>query len=96
VYQNPEPPEIHGFVGQPGQGGMWNFTGSVTDDEQIGGLSVYIYFNGEYKGTATTTTNGSFSFAFYVGEDWGMADAVAYDSDGLASDTASYFVDQEN
>jgi hypothetical protein len=51
-----------------------------------------ISFKGVYQGTATTASDGSFAFAFYVGDDWGPADAVAYDSDGLASSMATYYV----
>jgi hypothetical protein len=93
VSSTAEPPEIHNFVGYDSGGGMWVFSGYVTDDESVEGLSVFIDFNGISQGTATTDANGYFSLAFYIAaEDWGLVNAVAYDLDNMASDAASYYV----
>jgi hypothetical protein len=92
VYTESAPPQIQYFSGTEDQGGMWLFHGMVTDDKPVAGLSVMITFNGVHQGIAYTHSDGSFSLAFYVGEDWGMAEATAYDSDGLASNTACYYV----
>jgi hypothetical protein len=86
------PSQIQNFTGQPDQGGMWLFSGVVLDDEEVGGLSVIVSFNGNYQGTATTASDGSFSLAVYIGEEWGTVDAIAYDMDGMASEPASYLV----
>jgi len=89
-------PQVTNFQGVEVVGGLWRFTGDVTD-EAPGGLT--ITFGGEPDSlqtkTATTDANGHFDVAFLMntdGSDDGLASAQTVDGGGLASNVALYNV----
>ncbi len=80
------PPRIVDFQGE-GQSGYWLLQGSVTDDKDPAGLTVY--FGGLLAGrTATVDRFGTFELIVALGSGIvGYVNAYTIDRDGLRSDT---------
>jgi len=81
-----QPPKIFNFVGEE-ENGYWLFSGQVTDDQSVEGLT--IEFGGLLEGqTAEVNSEGWFLITAYFGPDvQGVVSAMTADRDDLESNT---------
>lgn len=87
-------PQLINFTASNLGGGLFLFTGRVTDDQSTAGLTVTFGGVPTMQGrTTTTASDGTFSFQIQLStNDVGTVTAVATDIWGLASNAASAFV----
>ena len=87
------PPVITNFMATAGQGGVWTFTGTVTDESPAGLVVTFGGLPSLANQTATVQSNGSFelSVVLQAGEE-GTATAVTTDWWGLMSNEAIFVV----
>jgi hypothetical protein len=86
-------PIIENFLGEPGLGNVWTFTGTVRDDGNVSGLTVTL--GGVLpSGTATVQSNGTFIYQVELAEGtYGNATAEVKDVVNNPSPTATFPVD---